>query len=95
MERDEFRAWLDQAELSETDRRSDADAAWQRRRTPLMAPLALASLAAAAALTWWLWPESAPPRAPRYDSSLVMTVAGQAEEVRIEVGVRREGDDEQ
>lgn len=92
MERDEFRGWLDRAELSEDQRRSDADAVWAGRRRPLVAPLAAASLVAAAGLVWWLWP-SAPPRAPQYDSSLVITVAGQGEEVRIEVGVRRDGDE--
>lgn len=89
-ERDGFETWLDGATPTEAERCVAADAAWaQRRRAPVVG--VLIAVAAAVALGVW-WQQTLPRsrRTPEYGSSLVMRVAGEATEVRIEVGVRKE-----
>lgn len=92
-ERDEFGAWLDGGTPTETQRRVAADSAWSRRRRAPVASIAVAVAAAVVLGVWWQRTPPRSPRTPEYGSSLVMRVAGEAEEVRIEVGVRKEGNE--
>lgn len=91
--RDEFETWLDRATPTPEQRREGADAAWSRRRRAPVVGVAIAVAAAVALGVWWARTPPRTTRAPEYGSSLVMRVAGETEEVRIEVGVRREGDE--
>lgn len=92
-ERNEFGTWLDGATPTEAQRRVAADSAWSRRRRAPVVGVAVALAAAVVLGVWWQRTPSSLPRAPEYGSSLVMRVSGEAEEVRIEVGVRKEGNE--
>ncbi len=93
-ERERLQAWLDQNTPSEADRVHDANATWSRRRpVPVVAVAVAVAVAASVAVgVWALRGAEAPARAPAYDSSLVMTVGDDPAEIRILVGVRREGE---
>ncbi len=92
-ERDEFQTWLDSGTPTEAERRKAADSAWSRRRRAPVVRIAVAVAATLALGVWWHRTPPRSPRTPEYGSSLVMRVAGESEEIRFEVGVRKAGDE--